>query len=130
MLCTGCGKKIPFTGDVCPYCHRDKSQDQSLQVGTTIFGAIGGGIGYMIDGFFWGAIIGVVIGVIAAFIVEGAGHKSKPPIVRISDDRPPVSKLPINPTSNKLAELKDMLNRDLISLEEFEERKRRLLDDL
>lgn len=95
-----------------------------------IFGLIGAGIGYMIDGFFWGAIVGIAVGVIVAVIVDGVGEKSKPPVVRFADDQTTVPKLPVNPTAGKLSELREMLNRDLISLEEFEAKKKRLLEDL
>jgi predicted amidophosphoribosyltransferase len=32
MRCSDCGKDIPFTGKVCPWCHTDESGDQQKQV--------------------------------------------------------------------------------------------------
>ena len=38
MLCPGCGRDIPFVGDVCPYCHRDKKAGQQYMVFGFIYG--------------------------------------------------------------------------------------------
>jgi len=28
VICSNCGKKISFIGNVCPYCHADKTKDK------------------------------------------------------------------------------------------------------
>ena len=50
MLCSGCGKRIPFGGQVCPHCQRDKGADQQIHVCGMVYGFIGGAIGYAIGG--------------------------------------------------------------------------------
>lgn len=65
MKCSNCGKEIPFTGKVCPFCNVDKSADKKLQVLVTVFGTGGAIAGYNLLGF-WGAVGGFVVGSIAA----------------------------------------------------------------
>ena len=36
MLCSNCGKNIPYAGKVCPYCKIDKSADQIQHTGCMI----------------------------------------------------------------------------------------------
>src|SRR5262245_39006301 len=38
MKCSNCGMDIPFSGNVCPYCKRDKSGDQLLSIIGTVVG--------------------------------------------------------------------------------------------
>ncbi|CAM3399193.1 hypothetical protein BST27_29225 [Mycobacterium intermedium] len=61
MRCSNCGKDIPFSGNVCPWCNADKSGDQTNQVFMILFGLIGGGLGYAVGGPV-GGFIGVLIG--------------------------------------------------------------------
>lgn len=75
MICSGCGKDIPFYGEVCPYCHRSKAKDQQEFVNESastviaaIFALIAAGIGYGI-GDEKGAIIGLVGGIIVGSII-------------------------------------------------------------
>jgi glutaredoxin len=72
MRCSGCGKNIPFTGTVCPYCHRDKSKDQKYMVLGFVFGLGLAFLGGMMFGVL-GAIGGFVIGASLAYYVSGAG---------------------------------------------------------
>ena len=51
MQCSGCGKKIPFAGNVCPYCHRDKTDDQQNEVEIQFIS-------------FAGAVMACIVGVI------------------------------------------------------------------
>ena len=85
IRCSGCGKKIPELGKVCPYCHRDKSADVAAQGAGVIAMMIGGAIGYAIGGFGGMLIGGFALGIIAAIITQ------KPPEVRIAKDRLPAS---------------------------------------
>lgn len=68
MRCSNCGKDIPFAGQVCPYCHANKSKDQNL----TVFAFISGfGLAIFVYWItqnifyaFFGLIGGVIIGTI------------------------------------------------------------------
>ena len=69
MRCSNCGKNIPFNGNVCPYCHADKSGDQRKQILGMFFGMVGAGLGWAIHGIgaaLIGLVIGVIVGLIAA----------------------------------------------------------------
>jgi len=66
VICSNCGKGIPFAGRVCPYCHADKTPDQFWYAWAFV-GAILGGIigwlatedvGWIIGGLFAGGIAG------------------------------------------------------------------------
>ena len=119
MRCSGCGKDIPFTGAVCPYCQRDKSNDQTTMVVAFIFGAIGGAIGYFIFDFF-GAIGGFFIGcLIAAFATSGSG--TKPPVVQVAPPAP--SQKPDDSVAAKLTQLKQLHEQGLLTPEEFAQKK-------
>lgn len=50
MRCSGCGKDIPFGGQVCPFCQRDKSSDQASTVAGMTAMIIGGFIGNLVGG--------------------------------------------------------------------------------
>jgi hypothetical protein len=82
MTCSSCGKNIPFTGKVCPFCHRDKSRDQHVQACAFLFTLIGGAIGWFIDHL----IIGIIAGGIIGTIIGLATRKSLPgpPDVRVA----------------------------------------------
>lgn len=71
IICTNCGKSIPYIGNVCPYCNADKSKDKksfdktTSYVGAAFFGAIIGAIiGYQVSpgGLCLGAFLGPVVG--------------------------------------------------------------------
>jgi hypothetical protein len=81
MLCSNCGKDIPFTGDVCPYCKTDKSKDQRIHAFAMLFAISGCLIGYFFGGFFKSILAGVVfgiIGMIIAMVTKKPEIKDKP----------------------------------------------------
>lgn len=85
MRCTGCGMKIAFAGEVCPYCLLQKKGDQT---GTVVTGAgllLGGFIGNVIGGFGGILIGGFVLGLLAAIVsMSGRKHTAKKrPRVRV-----------------------------------------------
>lgn len=88
MRCTGCGKDVPFGGQVCPYCQRDKSSDQIGTVITGICLLIGGFIGGAIGGIGGALIGGFTFGLLGAMVSMAGGNKSthKAPVVRIESD--------------------------------------------
>jgi len=82
MDCSNCGKDIPFSGKVCPYCHADKGEDKFA----TVAGCLGGVPGLMIGGVIfsfisgWWVIPGMIIGaVVGMWVLYGirAAFKSK-----------------------------------------------------
>lgn len=89
MRCSGCGKDIPFGGQVCPFCQRDKSSDQTGTVATCLGLLIGGFIGNAIGGFGGMLIGGFLLGIVAAIITaSGKNHSArKPPRVRADQAR-------------------------------------------
>lgn len=123
MLCSGCGKDVPFGGSVCPYCQRDKSKDQARSVMSFIFSIVGAVIGYWIFGF-WGVIGGFVIGCFTGLFVFDGGD-AKPPEVRVA----PQTELPQIDQSveAKLIQLKKLHDQGLLTLEEFANKKAEIL---
>lgn len=85
MLCSNCGKDIPFSGKVCPYCHADKSKDQATTVaaglgafvgGSFLFGIVAVASGDMCTGMIAG-IVGVLIGAFVGALVGAAKVKNQ-----------------------------------------------------
>ncbi|WP_444910938.1 hypothetical protein [Microbulbifer sp. TRSA005] len=70
MHCSGCGKDIPFSGEVCPYCNRSKSYDKKYLSLAPFLALVFALFGY---GLFdwWGVIIGLIAGYVCpAFIIS------------------------------------------------------------
>lgn len=129
MHCSGCGKQIPFAGQVCPHCQRDKSADQQRHAISMIGIFVGGVIGYAVNEIM-GAIVGGSIGGAAAMFLPLAGtEKSVPPEVRIQEKTELPS--PSKPNSaDRLAELSLLKDKGLISEEEFSDKKNKILAEL
>lgn len=76
MTCSNCGKEISFVGNVCPYCHVDKTGDQVTQMTATV-----GGIGLAIGGGallgLWGAVGGFGVGIALGIALGRAVARSK-----------------------------------------------------
>lgn len=125
MLCSGCGKDIPFYGAVCPYCQRDKSKDKAFTENSFAFGIIGAVIGYFIFGF-WGVLGGLFIGFVIAALTSG--NSTEPPEVQTT--HPPAPQIP-PPTDDsvevKLTQLKQLHEQGLITSEEFSRKKSEIL---
>jgi glutaredoxin len=129
MLCSGCGKTIPFNGSVCPYCQRDKSKDKAYTVWAFILGLGLGWLGYKLFGV-WGAIGGFVAGCIAAYAMSGAGT-SKLPEVRVLEDKGPAQTAQAQTSSEvRLNKLKDLLDKGLIDDAEYKARRKAIIDEL
>ena len=132
MRCSGCGKEIPFAGDVCPYCQRDKSADQGTHALLVISIVIGGAIGYFANdfmGFIVGAIIGGVAGILMA-LFNGASQTSKPPEVRVTSESSPITKKPESDLAKRLTSLDDLKARGLISESEWAEKRQSILGQI
>lgn len=61
MKCSNCGKDVPFLGNVCPYCHIDKSRDKAMMTWGMIGGIVGAIIGTAVAPCI-GTAIGVFVG--------------------------------------------------------------------
>lgn len=135
MKCFGCGKKIPFSGEVCPYCQRDKKGAQLLITAVLVFGFIGLWIGSAISGpdtsgGLWGGFIGSVIGLTLAG--SAGAFKSHPPHVQIYQNTKPDLKKdsPNNLLEDRLAKLNSLKEKGLITEAEFSGKKMDILSSL
>lgn len=139
MRCSGCGKDIPFGGQVCPYCQRDKSSDQGLTVVGTIAVLFGGFVGNLVGGF-GGMLVGAFgLGMVAVVMMGIAGAKKghsakKPPLVRLEPTPPPAPKARpdiANPDAAvRLAKLKQLMDDGLISNEEYQQQRSKVINSL
>lgn len=143
MRCSGCGKDIPFSGEVCPHCLRDKSGDQTATVAGFAGLIIGGGIGGLIFGFE-GALIGGILLAVVFMAMVMSGTESKPPTVRTERQSVPKSTRPqaasevalsegrddMKSTRSRLSELREMLNDGLITKDEFEKKRSDIIERL
>lgn len=75
MLCSNCGKDIPFAGKVCPFCKADKSGDQHNHTYVMLFYFIGWFIGYYFVGFFKGILVAFLFAIIGWIIGENTKKK-------------------------------------------------------
>lgn len=127
MVCSGCGKDIPFSGAVCPYCHRDKSQDQAAQTLVLGVAAVVGAIGWFVFGFLGGMACFMVAGVVAALFTVGMKPKTntRPPEVRVVST-PEVAQ-PDGSLAQKLIQLKQLHDQGLLTEQEFATKKAEIL---
>lgn len=140
MRCSGCGKDIPFGGQVCPYCQRDKSSDQAATVAIGIGLVIGGFLGNLIAGFTGMMVGGFVFGLLATIVgMSGKNHTArKPPRVRV--DGLPLAKpqsVPMERTvaladtlEIRLRRLDDLLSKGLLSADEHREQRTAIISIL
>jgi hypothetical protein len=137
MRCSGCGKDIPFGGQVCPYCQRDKSSDQRGAVATGAGLLIGGFIGNAVSGFSGMLIGGFVLGVLAAIIsASGKNHSARrPPRVRVDGPvamklyaTPKHASMPVADTPEvRLRRLDTLRTQGLLSEQEHEDQRRAII---
>ncbi|MDA0659355.1 MAG: SHOCT domain-containing protein [Planctomycetota bacterium] len=145
MLCSGCGKSVPFFGDVCPYCLRDKRKDRECCVygcflcplfgfiGFFVVGLVAEGLGY--DGgyvggsAFIGLVIGIFLGAGVAQAFSGAGGETAPPKVSITE-KSDGKHSDEDDHKKKLANLKNLFEKNLISEQEYNAKRKEILDKL
>lgn len=140
MRCSGCGKDVPFGGQVCPYCQRDKSSDQAATVIIGIGLVIGGFLGNLIAGFTGMIIGGFGLGIIAGVIsMPGKNHSAKkPPRVRVDEPArniaPSPQKKPSATATNtpeaRLLRLDELRNQGLLSNEEHRDQRKAIISML
>ncbi len=70
MDCSNCGKDIPYSGKVCPYCNADKSEDQFFVTASWVGGLPGVILGFIVMKSLWGIPIGYVFGIIVAYVIR------------------------------------------------------------
>jgi RNA polymerase subunit RPABC4/transcription elongation factor Spt4 len=97
IKCSNCGNKIPFDGQVCPFCHADKRPDKAFADTARNWKFLGLVVGGIFGAFaapktVWGfgvfAILGLVVG---AVIGKINGRKVKEKILRELRQAPPVA---------------------------------------
>lgn len=135
MRCSGCGKDIPFNGDVCPHCQRDKGADQVQHAITVVLIVVGMGIGWLVSdfkGMLWGGTVAVVLAIVIGVADAAKRGPTKPPQVRVApESSPPPAPAPTAKTvQQRLAEL-DMLRKEgLITEGEYAAKRQAILDRL
>ena len=73
MRCSNCGKDVPFIGNVCPYCHADKSKDQARETIIALYVGVPLIAGMFLVGFKAGLIMGGIGGVVALIVIIRKG---------------------------------------------------------
>ncbi len=129
MLCTNCGKDVPFIGKLCPYCKTDKSYDQETTSRSMILGvafsvvcgflgwAITNDVGVTILSVIGGMVTGVALGV---FLPTTNSKDRLPPTVRIT---------PVDDHADRLKRLKTLFDDGYITVAEYQERRSEILKE-
>ncbi|WP_409274070.1 hypothetical protein [Pseudomonas sp. KCJK9111] len=85
IICSGCGETIPFSGEVCPHCHRNKSDDQMKETEmqlisfvAAIAALISGVVIYQFGSLKSALITGVIVGAVVAGFMSWSINASKP----------------------------------------------------
>jgi hypothetical protein len=127
MHCSGCGKDIPFAGDVCPYCNRDNTADKQYVVMGFMFSVPALVAGYWIFDSVVAAIVGFVGGCVLAFFASGKNKKTDAPEVQVVDQG---SKESTSNAAERMKALKSMLDDGLITDEEYKEKKESIMSEI
>lgn len=142
MLCSGCGKDIPFNGSVCPHCHRNKAGDQQTQITGVFFGFLGAAIGYFVfDGILAG-FVGLIAGSFIGGIVGATSNtrRSSPPDVHVvnnsetqgsNQERPQQPQTTqVEAAASRLESLTSLKTKGLITETEFNAKRQKILEEL
>jgi RNA polymerase subunit RPABC4/transcription elongation factor Spt4 len=101
MQCSNCGKNIPLTGNVCPYCGADKEQDRQRFI-AMFLGLCAGAYIAVQAGFRGLEIVGttIVCGLVAMLLLRWVRSRSKRPDVEanVIDFAPRISTVSSQPT--------------------------------
>lgn len=127
MFCSTCGKDIPFAGTICPYCHRDKSNDQAATVLAFIFGFALAFLGGNLIGV-WGAIGGGIVGIILGSAIGHTATTRKPPEVQVTNVGTTTKDEITN--EKRLANLKALYNKGWINESDYNKKKKEIIDKL
>lgn len=136
MLCSNCGKDIPYSGSVCPYCKNNKSEDQSQHILMWLTVPLCCWLGFKVIGVI-GFFIGIMIG---AFIPGLLRMKGETPLIttdtstynRYAPPPAPATYAMLNVTSleERLTRLKQLHTDRLITEEDFLFRKMEILREV
>ncbi len=133
MLCSDCGKDIPFHGSVCPHCQRDKSGDQTFQVFAIIGMLIGGAVGYAIGGILW-ALGG---GFLGALLMGIFAMPKKPPAPEVRIEKPSETATntvekpkATSKVDRRLRDLEELRKDGLISEDEYIEKRNEIVSQI
>lgn len=151
MNCISCGKDIPVTAKICPFCHRDTKESSDVHGGMIMLGLVGAGIGYLFNGII-GAFIGSVllggVGGAILYIRAQARAGDKPAKVEVVGraDRsaragarpeeqsraaafsPPPTQESVQ--AKRLATLEELRAKELVTAEEYAKKRQQILDDV
>lgn len=135
MRCSGCGKDIPFAGEVCPHCQREKSGDQTATVVIGIGLLLGGTLGYAIGDFAGMLIGGFICATVFAIPATASAQKKakRAPRVRIDDPSPtprPTNSsnlASLNTVEVRLARLEDLRAKGVITTDEYLKRRQEII---
>lgn len=132
MLCSNCGKNVPYYGSVCPHCLNDKTKDKKTHnrikvciytglVAGPLFGAFMYGWSGGIAGFFLGGIAGMCVGLHVRSTSDSAmpTHLQDLIITPIEDEK--------TRTWKQLSELERLRSQKMISDEVYQEKREKLL---
>lgn len=95
MLCTNCGKEIPFGGKVCPFCGVDKSHDRNAQANAKVAGCAVGVITVcifamtgqnMVTGFIVALVLMAIVQGIALSMNPAPKERIAPTIQRVAEE--------------------------------------------
>lgn len=137
MKCSGCGKDVPFSGKVCPFCQRDKDKDQTYFVMGMILGFPLIAIGYWLFGF-WGFIAGAATGGMISYSIVRPDNTAPPSVQIVSQAQAAPRLVEVNTDSSKSAstiqdrivELNKLRDNGLITDEEHKMKKEEIISQL
>lgn len=134
MRCVSCGKEIPGTAKVCPFCHRDTEESSKAHSILVLGCVVGFAIGYFVNGF-WGAFLGGLAGGVvvspfyAYFFLKGGVATAKVEVTKLPEpsEVPPAAPSGV---AERLRELEALRKAGLVSEEEVQQKRKSILDGL
>lgn len=132
MKCSGCGKSIPFSGQVCPFCQRDKSGDKKQFFWVSVFMLVGAGAGLLVHRDGWGLLGGTILGGGIAGAIWKPKKSVAPevkPIVHTSNMVSAASS-DGSKVQRRLADLEGLRKAGIVSAAEYAAKRQSILDSL
>ncbi|MBN2685966.1 MAG: SHOCT domain-containing protein [Pontiellaceae bacterium] len=142
MQCVSCGKNIPITAKVCPYCHRDTKASSDTHGAMCALAIVGAIVGYFIYGWLGAFIGGVIVGGIGGGIVfvkaqsKAGNDPARVKVVAHENDsekmrnNSSLSQKPSQTHSERLITLNNLKNQGLITEEELKTRREKILSEI
>lgn len=154
MQCISCGKDIPSIAKVCPYCHRDTKESSEAHGIMCVLSLLGGIVGYFFNGW-GGAIIGAAliggIGGVIVYLRIQSRFSSQPAKVELVKNSALGVRAPATPQvsaekyvekslaeehgkesmqARRLATLDELKVKGLISVDEYNMKRKQIIDNL